>query len=422
MKSPFKEKSHLRNRCATHRPGIWIFEEMDCVELERQYQKGLAELAATRQKALEELEHKLKNEQNLNEQKKLRGEIINLNEQKKLRGEIINLNTEYNKTLRRFEKDFAKKIYARFCELEATKVNGFIPDQHLDEVKNLYLLLPKLGRLSKRYLKLPKAWIKIGMYAGILEELIVILRTASQMGMGHKHLHTVEELQTAIRKYNQEDLHLRFLFLTMLCEQSSTEHVKKVLDDAIRYQDPSFRIGIFKDGKDTFVYAIQGIYGGVAYDNRVVKTVTPDNLSEIPRFGVHFTKEQIANAIWNRILVKAPRTRKKPLTPGSIAKFDRAIHALTCVEKGDDGKMRIHADKTGIRDRMVNGINDTVNRQKYQAGLVIDIHKLSRAIPNGCVQINELGTLLVTEDIPPDCLVMCLISDEDLNTFWRLSK
>lgn len=376
-----------------------------CDELEKQY-KEVLEKVDRKRKLAESFQSKLKTCEDKVEKKKLRGKIITLNE-------------ECNEIIRKSEKDFAKKIHARLCELESTKVNGYIPDQYLAEVKNLYLLLTKQGRLNVRYLKLPKAWIKIGMYAGILEELIVILRTASQMGLGDKHLHTVEELQTTIRKYNQEDEDLRFLFLTMLCEKS-TENVKKVLDDAIRYQDPSFRIGIYKDGKDTFVYAIQGIYGGVAYDNRVVKTVTPDNLSEVSQFGVHFTKEPIAFAIWNKVLVKAPRTREKDLTPGSICKFDRAIHALTCVEKGDDEKIRIHPDKTGIRDRMVHGINDTVSRPKYQAGLVIDIHKLAKTISNGCVQINELGTLLVTEDIPHECLVTCLISEEDLNTFWRL--
>jgi hypothetical protein len=146
-------------------------------------------------------------------------------------------------------------------------------------------------------------------------------------------------------------------------------------------------------------------------------------MPQFPQFAVHFTKEPIAFAIWNCVLVKAPRTREKDLTPGFICKFDRAIHALTCVGKNSkSGKFQINPDKTGIRDRMVHGINDQVSRPKYQAGLVIDIYKLAGILPRGSVQINELGTLLVTQDIPHDCLLTCLISEEDLNIFWRISK
>ena len=73
-----------------------------------------------------------------------------------------------------------------------------------------------------------------------------------------------------------------------------------------------------------------------------------------------------------------------------------------------------------IRDRMVHGIKGTVERPKYQAGLVIDLEKLSKTLPNGMIQINEIGTLLVYDDIPFECLIDCLHEDRQLQIFWRL--
>ncbi len=75
-----------------------------------------------------------------------------------------------------------------------------------------------------------------------------------------------------------------------------------------------------------------------------------------------------------------------------------------------------------IRDRMVHGINDTVSRTKYQAGLVIDLVKLTSTLPRGSVQINELGTLLVHDDIPSDCIIELLHTPTQLNVFWRISQ
>jgi hypothetical protein len=71
---------------------------------------------------------------------------------------------------------------------------------------------------------------------------------------------------------------------------------------------------------------------------------------------------------------------------------------------------------------MVHGINDDVSRPKYQAGLVIDLEKLCHILPEGMVQINELTTLLVHDDIPHECLIACLYTDDDLNYFWRIKK
>jgi hypothetical protein len=312
-------------------------------------------------------------------------------------------------------------------QFKQSEVVGYIPDEYLEKVKGLYLLLARQGRLNVRYLKLPMSWLRIGLFGGILEELIVILRTPSQTGMGTQHMFTVEEVMLGIKTFNakhsEESDDVRFLFLTNLSEKPK-DVVKNTISEAITYQGASKRIGIYYDSSSevstTLVYAIQGIYGGVKYDPRVVTNVTPKFFAEgANRFAVHFTRENIALAIFNKVSVKAPRSREVPIEIGSICKFDRAIHALTCVTIGADLVCLINEDKVGIRTRMVHGIDDTKKRPKYEAGLVIDMLKLSEMLPKGNVQINEIGTLLVHSDIPHACIVDCLHTEKQLNNFWR---
>lgn len=348
-------------------------------------------------------------------------------EKKKYRGLGHTLSCEINEFIRVEQAKLASRIFNRLFEMEGLKnENGIlVSEDHLLEVKNLYLLLSRQGRLNVRYLKLPKCWLEIGMLGGVLEELIVILRTPAQIGMGAKHMHTVEELMSGIQKLQLAEecegkTDIRFLFLTKLTEQP-TANVRKLLELAITCQGPSKRIGMHEDDDTLYLYAIQGIYGGIVYDERVVTTITPDTFPYPNFFAVHFTRANIADAIWNSVVIDAPRSREKPLAAGSICKFDRAIHALTCVDFNfNDNSYMIAEDKVGIRDRMVHGINDTIERPKYQAGLVIDILLLCCTLPIGKVQINELGTLLVHDDIPRECIVECLQTDEQLRKFWRL--
>lgn len=158
-------------------------------------------------------------------------------------------------------------------------------------------------------------------------------------------------------------------------------------------------------------------------DPRVVTVLTPElcKISNPPKYAIHFTKTPIALSIWNKETTKAKIPTKRELPEGCICKFERAIHALTCVEKNGE-RFQIFETHSGIRDRMVHGINDDISRPKYQAGLVIDLERLCNVLPEGMVQINELTTLLVHQDIPHECLIACLHRDDDLNYFWRISE
>lgn len=382
--------------------------------------------------ALLQLENELNNTAETNRVQALEYETSSKNattsiERKRLRGLSIVLKTDNNVLIRKEQQIIADKIWDRLNYIEQYKVDGYLPNNFRAEVKNLYLLLSRQGRLNVRYLKLPKAWISIGMYAGILEELIVILRTPSQVGMGNKHFHTVVEVINAIEKVHIVELEgnrdIRFLFLTKLINQS-VDNSSRVVCDCITFQGPSKRIGMYYVNGTLYIYAIQGIYGSIPFDSRVVKTITPKIYSRganIPKIGIHFTKMNIAKAIWNKEETTAQRSRDEELTPGSICKFDRPIHALTWIHVDIDGLYRINKDKIGIRDRMVHGINDKKERVKYQAGLIIDIEALCTLLPYGSVQLNELGTLLVHTDIPQECLIDCLYTDAQLDTFWGIN-
>lgn len=67
---------------------------------------------------------------------------------------------------------------------------------------------------------------------------------------------------------------------------------------------------------------------------------------------------------------------------------------------------------------MAHGIKTDVERPKYQAGLVIDVKRLVSTLPEGSVLMNEIGTLLVNADIPRDCLLYCIESEQDVEAFW----
>jgi hypothetical protein len=374
--------------------------------------------------------------------------LPNKSDKKKWRGTSIAAKTDLNEYIRNQEKILSRKAFMRMFDLETMKSpDGFIADEYLDEIKGLYLFLSRQGRLNVRYLKLPKCWLRIGIYGGILEELIVILRTAYQIGLGDHHMYTIENVMDFIRSITpKKDDDIRFLFLTMLNEkypEINSKELTHLVTSAINFQGDSKRIGIYISSllnNVPYVYAIQGIYGDIIYDNRVVQTLDPSNYDDdkgivslglnfynnssnpIPLYAVHFTKETVALAIWNKEVIKSSRTREQPLGPGSICKFDRAIHALTCIVKDSNGNFLIRNDMAKIRDRMVHGINDTVSRTKYQAGLVIDLVKLTSTLPRGSVQINELGTLLVHDDIPSDCIIELLHTPTQLNVFWRISQ
>lgn len=183
---------------------------------------------------------------------------------KTLRTKIIESQNVVNERIRAQEVVVADKVFDRILQLDLKKENGYLPDECVEEMKLLYLLLARQGRLNVRYLKLPKCWLKIGMYGGILEELIVILRTPSQTGIGDTHMHTISSIVGGFNKFlqqeNDEGKPTRFLFLTKLVTKYSDLVVTNILCDCVKYQGESKRIGIYDDPETREKYLYVKIY------------------------------------------------------------------------------------------------------------------------------------------------------------------
>jgi hypothetical protein len=302
---------------------------------------------------------------------------------------------------------------------------GHISDESAHLIKSLYLLLSRSFRLWARYKKLPVIWLKLGFMAGLLEDLVVVLRTPGQIGLGLVHLHSEDDILGIIDHLtgplSDNSFSDRFLFLSHL---KTLEHgkAKSLLNLSVKSQGESKRIGMHEnicadETRETFYYALQGIFGRVIYDPRVITILSPGRL-DMPKYAIHFTKEDIATKIWTKSVITSHRKREMDIEIGSICVFDRPIHALTCIEKTGLG-FQIDPEMVRIRDRMVHGIDETKKRPKYQAGLVIDLTKLVSILEIGKVKMNELSTLLVETDIPHSCLVDLLHTEDQLNIFWR---
>jgi hypothetical protein len=323
-----------------------------------------------------------------------------------------------------------------------------LPDHCCEYIRQLYLHLSKLNRFSARYVKIPRAWMKINVFAGILEDLVVILRTPDQIGLESKHMFSLDELIDGFNKFIQTEINEgkghRFKFMARIFKLPRDE-LSKMLTDAVFAQGKSKRIGKYED----YYYAIQGLVK-IDFDNRVITYINPINYSwytyimnmlgrfcktnipsigvmlsvderNYPLYAIHFTKLQLAQDIYNKIptVGSRPRSNGKPLIPGSICKFDRPIHAITSIERNADNTFVIAQSLKDIRDRMTHGISEDNVRLKYEAGLIFDVRKLVNILQPNQVMINEIGTLLVLDDIPHSCIIDCVYLKDDLDKFWR---
>jgi hypothetical protein len=344
---------------------------------------------------------------------------------KTLRTQKMLLGTKLHTLKYEHEINLQNIVIDYMFELEKMKINNFHPKYVTNTIRKLYLILAtKTNHTNARYIKLPIEWMNLGIYAGILEDLVVIMRTASQINISNDHLISLDVLKTRFIELNDTaQINIRFPFINRIFMYDSNM-ISKIIRDAIKFQGCSKRIGYYIDiSPDThieYLYAIQGMYGNVPFDKRVIKQLTSDNLY-IP-FAIHFTKYEIADAIFNSRLIGSTKFRAngKEIIPGTICVFNRPIHAITSIQKEQiDGSFIISDSLKDIRTRMTTGISDKIIKKKYEAGLVIDLKKLVSSIPNS-VFINEIGTLLVLEDIPRDCIIAHLYSKSDIDRFWRI--
>jgi hypothetical protein len=321
----------------------------------------------------------------------------------------------------------------------------------------MYLLLASHGRNNSRYVKLPRDWMNLGYMCGLLEDLVVVMRTLSQLNISKTHLVDIPRLITNFVEYmhkEESDSNHRFLFLSDLV-LNSHRIIDQIIVNSILSQGNSKRIGIYTPLDDSvlkislpgshncyanlqmnirYIYAIQGIYG-MSYDPRVTNPITTRN-SSYSKYAIHFTKKEIAYNIYHNVPTTSHRLRSNglPIYPGTICRFDRHIHAISDIEKISEpdsysvnsfsvnSYFVISQKLKNIRDRMSHGISDEISRPKYEAGLIIDIESLVQDYESSKINtqiiINEIGTLLISSDIPRKYIIGLIITDEDLNKFW----
>ena len=342
---------------------------------------------------------------------------LSKDDMKSLKGKINTLSNNLNTYVLNYQTTLGEKIISYLFELEKDKIDGKLPVIFYKDILYLYnVLSSECLRNHARYVKMPKDWILLGFMSGFLEDLVVVMRTLSQTKISSTQLVMLSDLIQNYRKYCEEDNSGRFPFITKLFSHDESL-VREYIISSIKSQGRSRRIGMYTySDSNEFYYSIQGLLGNMDYDKRVVRTLTEDNC---PTFAVHFTKSDIAQKIWNKEKTTSVKGHRD-LPVGTICRFQRSIHALTNISFDFDKKMYhiISSDKD-IRTRMTHGIKDTDVRPKYESGLVIDLKKLIRTLPPGTVQINEIGTLLVNEDIPNSCILNLISTDEEIEFFWN---
>jgi hypothetical protein len=86
-------------------------------------------------------------------------------------------------------------------------------------------------------------------------------------------MHTISNIvkgfKIFLQQENAEGKPIRFLFLSKLVTKYSDLVVTHILQDCVKYQGESRRIGIYEDQetKDKYLYAIQGLYGEIVLGN-----------------------------------------------------------------------------------------------------------------------------------------------------------
>jgi hypothetical protein len=344
---------------------------------------------------------------------------------------ITEARTELNATKHLYCLSIGQFICSILFDLEGFKVDGLLNESLREPIRELYVMLINHGgKPYSRYKKLPDSWLSIGFCAGFMEDLVVVMRTGSQLGIFTTHVSTVEEIVAGFRHYltTVKPTNVRFAFMTYAFDKLSDSDVSALIVKAVKSQGVSQRVGFMEEKMS--IYAIQGLYGRIDYDPRVVRVLTPECFANgsAPKFAIHFTQADLAEKIWTKAPTENTRAKGAEIPVGQIVRFMRVIHGLTCVVEDEDGILRIAETHASIHDRMAHGLcqsaggwgkEKSVTRGKYQAGIILDLEMVVHTLAPGSVMLNELGTLLVKENIPHKCMIEHVHGDR-VDDFWRL--
>ena len=309
--------------------------------------------------------------------------------------------------------------------MEKLKINGVIGQEHLERVGNVYMLISRWGKFNLMYKRIPPQSLCTGIYAGILEDLLYVLRHPTNIGLKAKHIQAESEIVDMLNVFftkDKESNHpIRLSFLNYLFKTQTYNENLQMINSAVNSQFLVNKIGLkqIKDTNEIVYFAHSGLYDRIPYDARLVTTINNKYLSDDQsiKYAIHFMRKEFASMVWNteETLVMKSLHRKSSL--GSICVVEKSIIA-TPMSKIDKN-FKIHTTCKKMKKKINHGLDQksTVN---YTGGLIIDLKELcdefSSQYPNG-IQLNGSGLILIHYDVPESCIVGYL-EGEELEKIW----
>ena len=252
----------------------------------------------------------------------------------------------------------------------------------------------------------------------VLEDLVVLLRCSVSFNLGKRQVHSASQLLKWQHSYEK-----RGAGFPKKLRHLTPDNVKldeEFLLSIVKAQHPDHLRIFAKSVKGVMVF---GAYQGLQDSSRY------EFLFEVPessRFLTHMSKKDTTQQIYKRETIKVTRKVRRaigplPSEPGFLCGMGRHLHTLGHCVLTSGGHV---AASQELRDKVKHKVTDhATNRDKYQAAIGIDLHKVYRHYPRlsktQVAGINELGTVLVFVDVPPDCLIWGKNGPIDAGTFWK---
>lgn len=348
-------------------------------------------------------------------------------ERNKLRKKKTKLNEDLQRYLTAMEKRISYMVCKCLHNMEKDKKDNLLDHDKLNEVGNIYILLSRWGKFNNIYKMIPPQLLCVGINAGILEDILYILRRPRYIGLKLKHLHSEREIVDTLNSYftkkMSSDNTIELSFLNYLFKTQVYDDIVNLIRGAVTSQYVMKRIGI-KQTKETgefMYYAYNGLYDRIPYDMRVVRSIN-DKYFENPAhymYCVHFMTKDNALAVWEERDTMVVKSLNRRSQSGSICIVKKSIVA-TPIESISYDNYKIHEDCSDVKESLNYGLNER-SKKNYNGGLIIDIKKLYESykddeIADG-IQINELNIVLIHYDIPKRCIIK-YICDEEVDELW----
>jgi hypothetical protein len=352
----------------------------------------------------------------------------NIFDKSRLKNEQLKLKRDLSNYLISMENRISYMVCTCLQNMEKEKIDCVLDQDKLMEVGNIYIMLSRWGKFNSLYQKIPHQLLCTGINAGILEDLLYVLRKPKVIGLKMKHIHSEKELVDTLNIYFTKTLNtntsIRLSFLNYLFKTQTYDGIISTLNKAIHSQYFVRRIGIkqIKGTNEMMYYTYNGLYYRIPYDIRVVRDIDVDYFMKHDsiKYAIHFMKKRIAIDIWNEeeTVLRKSLNRKSHL--GSVCVIEQSILATPVELLSHD--YVIHHSCKNMKKSLNYGLNDS-SKSNYSGGLIIDLEKLWHEYNEhseyvSAIQMNELGLILIHYDIPSSCIVKCVYGEE-LNKLWN---